>query len=168
MVTRPIGENETSVEVEHDIARLGARALVEALDAMAAGHAPETPQDESQATYARKIEKADGIIDWSRSAREIHNQIRGLHPWPHAYSDLQGERVILLRSEVEQDAASAQAAPGTVLEARPDKFIVQTGDGVLRLLTLQREGRRPLATREFLAGRPIEPGTKFESSRVAS
>jgi methionyl-tRNA formyltransferase len=168
MVARPIGESETSLEVEHDIARLGARTLVEAVDALAAGYASETPQDEAQATYAHKIEKADGIIDWTRSAREIHNQIRGLHPWPHAYTDLHGERIILLRSEVEQDASSVHVAPGTVLEARPDKFFVQTGGGVLRLVALQREGRRPLATREFLAGRPIEPGAKFQSSRVAS
>jgi methionyl-tRNA formyltransferase len=168
MVTRPIGESETSLEVEHDLARLGADALVEALDALGAGQASETQQDESQATYAHKIEKADGIIDWTRSAREIHNQIRGLHPWPHAYTDLQGERVILLRSEVEQGAPSSQAEPGTVLEARSDRFIAQTGDGVLRVLMAQREGRRPLATREFLAGWPVEPGTKFQSSRVPS
>ncbi len=89
-------------EVEHDIARLGADLLVEAVAAIAEGRASETPQDESEATYAHKIEKTDGIIDWSRPARDIHNQIRGLHPWPHAYSDLQGERTILLRSEVER------------------------------------------------------------------
>jgi methionyl-tRNA formyltransferase len=166
--TRPIGELETSAEVEHDIARIGARALVEAVDALAEGRASETPQDESQATYAPKIEKADGIIDWSRPAREIHNQIRGLHPWPHAYSDLQGERTILLRSDVEREPHEPRAEPGTVLDARPDRFAVQTGGGVLRLLMLQREGRRPLAAREFLAGKRIEPGARFVSSRIAS
>ena len=84
---------------------------------MAEGRASETPQDESEATYAHKIDKADGIIDWSRPAREIHNQIRGLHPWPHAYSELQGERTILLRSEVERELPGARALPGTVLDA---------------------------------------------------
>jgi len=167
-VTRPIGEAETSAEVEHDIARLGAQALLEAVDALAEGLAPEAAQNESEATYAHKIEKADGQIDWSRSAREIHNQIRGLHPWPHAYSDLEGERTIILRSEVDPEPLAAQAAPGTVLDARHDRFTVQTGDGALRLLMLQREGRRPVSAREFLAGRRIEPGTRFVPSRISS
>jgi methionyl-tRNA formyltransferase len=166
--TRPIGEDETSADVEHDIARLGARALLEALDALAEGRASETPQDESKATYAPKIEKADGVVEWSRPAREIHNQIRGLHPWPHAYSDLQGERIILLRSQVAREPAASREAPGTVLDALADRFTVQTGDGVLRLLILQREGRRPVTAREFLAGRRLEKGAMFRSSRAAS
>ena len=166
--TRPIGDDETSADVEHDIARLGADLLVEAVDAIAEGRASETPQDESEATYAHKIEKTDGIIDWSRPARDIHNQIRGLHPWPHAYSDLQGERTILLRSEVEGEQHGPHTDPGTVLDARPDRFAVQAGVGVVRLLMLQREGRRPVTAREFLAGRRIEPGARFVSSRIAS
>ena len=166
-VTRPIGEGETSAEVEYDIARIGARALVEAVEALADGRASETPQIESEATYAHKIDKADGLIDWSRSAREIHNQIRGLHPWPHAYSDLDGERTIILRSEVDADRPGETAIPGTVLDARHDRFTVKTGDGVIRLLMLQREGRRPVAAREFLAGRRIEPGARFVRSSVA-
>ena len=165
--TRPIGNDETSADVEHDIARLGADLLVEAVAAIAEGRASETPQDESEATYAHKIEKTDGIIDWSRPARDIHNQIRGLHPWPHAYSDLQGERTILLRSEVEGERHEPHIDPGTVLDARPDRFAVQAGVGIVRLLTLQREGRRPVTAREFLAGRRIVPGARFVSSRMA-
>ena len=106
-------------------------ALVDAVDALSEGRASETPQDESEATYARKIEKADGIVDWSRPAREIHNQIRGLHPWPHAYSDLQGERTILLRvRKWTAEQHESHTRPGTVVEARPDRFAVQTGGGV--------------------------------------
>jgi methionyl-tRNA formyltransferase len=165
---RPIGDDETSADVEHNIARLGADLLVQTVDALAEGRASETPQDESEATYAHKIEKTDGIIDWSRPAREIHNQIRGLHPWPHAYSDLQGERTILLRSEVEGDQYEPHTDPGTVVDARPDRFAVQAGAGVVRLLMLQREGRRPVTAREYLAGRRIEPGARFVSSRMAS
>ena len=166
-VSRPIGEHETSAEVERDVAELGAQALVEAVDALAEGRASETPQDESQATYAPKIEKADGIIDWSRSARDIHNQIRGLHPWPHAYSELEGERTILLRSEVEQEDGDGEIVPGTVVEAKGDRLLVGTGRGVLGLLTLQREGRRPVSAREFLAGRHIQPGARFVLSAVS-
>ncbi|RPI57760.1 MAG: methionyl-tRNA formyltransferase [Acidobacteria bacterium] len=160
-VTRPIGEDETSAEVERDIAKLGARALVSAVDALAEGRAVETPQDDSQATYAPKIEKSDGIVDWARSAREIHNQIRGLHPWPHAYTELEGERTILLKSEVADERGGGETVPGTVLEARGDQLLVCTGRGVLRLLTVQREGRRPVSVREFLAGRRVHPGARF-------
>ena len=166
--TRAIGDDETSAEVEHDLARLGADLLVDAVDALAEGRASETPQNESEASYAHKIEKADGIIDWSRTAHEIHNQIRGLHPWPHAYSDLQGERTILLRSEVEAEQDEPLTEPGTVVEARPDRFAVQAGGGVVRLLLVQREGRRPVTAREYLAGRRIERGARFVSSRIAS
>jgi methionyl-tRNA formyltransferase len=159
--TRPIGDADTSAEVERAVARIGAHLLVEAVDAIADGRASETPQNETEATYAPKIDKADGIIDWSRPAVDIHNQIRGLHPWPHAYAELQGERTILLRSEVEPELPGTRTVSGTVLDARGDQFRVQTGNGVLRLLMLQREGRRPLTVREFLAGRRIEPGARF-------
>jgi methionyl-tRNA formyltransferase len=165
--TRQIRDTETSAEVESDIARIGARLLVGTADAIAEGRASETPQNESEATYAHKLDKSDGIIDWSRSAVDIHNQIRGLHPWPHAYSDLQGERTILLLSEVERELPGSRAAPGTVLDAHGDQFRVQTGEGVLRLLMLQREGRRALSAREFLAGRRIQPGARFLTSRSA-
>ena len=100
------------------------------------GAPPKTPQDESEATYAPKIEKSDGIVDWSRPAREIHNQIRGLHPWPHAYSELEGERTILLKSEVERETVHARDGPGTIVEATWRPVARRTGRGVLRLLTL--------------------------------
>jgi methionyl-tRNA formyltransferase len=160
-VTRPIAPDETSSDVERDLAHLGATALMDAIEAIAAGRAVETPQDESMATYAPKIEKADGSVDWSRPAADIHNQVRGLHPWPHAYSELDGERVILLKSQVERDPPGTRADAGTILAAHGDDLRVQTGDGALRILTLQREGRRPVSAREFLAGRRVEPGAMF-------
>ncbi len=165
-VTRAIDEHETSADVERAIAALGARALIEVVDAMAEGRAFETAQDDTQATYAAKIEKADGVIDWSRPARDIHNQIRGLHPWPHAFTDLDGERTILLKSAIERESAD-DTGPGVILEARGDNLLVATGRGVLRLLALQREGRRPVTAREFLSGRPVEPGARFVRSELS-
>jgi methionyl-tRNA formyltransferase len=161
-VSRPIDPGETSVDVEQDLARIGAKALVESVDAIAEGRAVETPQDESRATYASKLERSDGDVDWSRSAAAVHNQIRGLHPWPHAFSQLDGERTILLRSEVERGPQQRRDLPGVVLEAQADRFTVQAGNGgVVRLITLQREGRRPMSAREFLAGRRIQAGARF-------
>jgi methionyl-tRNA formyltransferase len=161
-VSRPIDPRETSVEVERNLALIGADALQRAVDKLAAGLVPEVPQDASAATYAPKLEKSDGIVDWSRQARTIHNQIRGLHPWPHAYSDLQGQRCLLLESAVEPYAPT-DATPGVILEAEKDRLYVQTGDGALRILRLQMEGRKPLAARDFLAGHHIEAGTMFVS-----
>jgi methionyl-tRNA formyltransferase len=164
---RTIHRHETSSDVERDLAATGAQILVEVLDAIADGRATETPQDESLATYASKLEKIDGVIDWSRSAVEIHNQIRGLHPWPHAFSEIAGERTILLTSDVEIDTGPSAHEPGVIVEAHGDRFLVQTGGGILRLLTLQPEGRRPMSAREYLAGHRIEPGTRFISSQTA-
>ena len=133
------------------------------------GHATEIPQDESQATYAPKLEKGDGLFDWESTAVAIHNRIRGLHPWPHAFADLEGERTILLKSRIVSNGRqppAGTAAPGTILQVRGDALEVQTGDGVLQLLLLQREGRRAVSGREFMAGRRLAPGARFVRSRV--
>jgi methionyl-tRNA formyltransferase len=155
---RPIASDETSDAVERDLARLGAALLVASLDAVAAGRAVETPQDESAATYAPRLTKDDAIVDWSRPAVAIHDQIRGLHPWPHAASVVRGRRLILLRSS---PTAAAAPSPGAVLEAHGDRLIVGTGAGALALLQVQPEGKRPMNAREFLAGRPLSVGDRF-------
>ncbi len=162
-VSRPIGPDETSADVEHALAFLGADALVKAVDAMASGTVLETPQEHALSTYAHRLEKIDGLVDWSKPARAIHDHIRGLHPWPHAYSELEGERTILLRSHVETEQnVGRNVAPGEIVEAAGAVLSVQTGKGVLRIVELQREGRRPVSAREFLAGRPLREGATFE------
>ena len=163
-----ISPSDTSSDVEQELARLGSSALVDAVEAIAQGRACETPQQDAEATYAPKIEKADGIIDWLNPAGHIHNQIRGLHPWPHAFSDLAGERTILLKSEVESEQTMERVAPGTILHAHADRLAVQTGDGVLRVLVLQREGRRPVSAQEFLSGRRTAPGETFVRTQIGS
>jgi methionyl-tRNA formyltransferase len=153
----PIEADATSVEVERALAALGARLLVTTLDRLAGGDAvPETPQDDRLATYAPKIERADGLIDWSRPARVIHNQVRGLHLWPHAFTYLNGGRLLIHRTATA--GGSAAAAPGTVLTGELD---VATGDGVLRILELQPEGRRVMPARDWLAGHAVAPGARF-------
>lgn len=168
-VSRAIGPDDTSIDVERALADLGARALVESVDAISAGTARETPQQDDRSTYAPRLEKSDGIVDWSRSAVDIHNQIRGLYPWPHAFSEIGGERIILLRSRVEsEDMPSADRAPGSVVQAQGDVLTVQTGNGLLRLLELQREGRRPVSAREFIAGRPLAADARFVKPAVGT
>ena len=154
-----IGENETSDELERALARLGASLLVSTLDRLASGPVLETPQDDDAATYAPRLTKDDGAIDWSRSARHLHNLIRGLHPWPHAYTSWRGRRLILLRSA--PDEYETHATAGTVVAAHGNDLHVAAGSGVVRILELQAEGGRPMTAREFLAGHHIGAGEVF-------
>ena len=160
---RAIGPEETSDEVEHDLARIGAPLLVSVLDELSTGPVAETQQEEALATYAHRLTREDGAVDWTRSAEALHNQIRGLHPWPHAFTYHRGRRVILWRSRVvatpeggidqEPPIPMAERPPaGTLIEAHGDRLHVQTGDGVVGITQLQGEGRRPMTPREFLAG----------------
>jgi len=156
---RPIGDNETSDTVEHDLARIGAPLLVETVDRLAAGVVVETPQDDSAATYAHRLTKEDSALDWNAPATHVHNLVRGLHPWPHASSFLNGRRLILLRSSPSDEAAGA--APGTILEATAGDFVVAAGAGRVHLVEVQLEGKRPMTAREFLAGHRVSPGDRF-------
>ena len=158
-VTRPIGPSETSDDVERDLAHLGADLLVDVADSIAAGTSVETAQNESEATYASRLTKEDGIVDWSWPAERIHNLIRGLHPWPHAFSYLKGRRVILHRSLVV--AALASPRPGTIVDLGADRLIIATGKGAIQIEEIQAEGRRPMSAREFLAGHRLSIGDTF-------
>jgi methionyl-tRNA formyltransferase len=155
---RPIGPEDTSEEVEEDLARLGADLLVATIDDLTAGRAHETPQDDASATYAPRLTKEEGLVDWTLSAERLHNLVRGLHPWPHAFAFLHGRRVILHRSATA--GAHANTAPGTILEAG-DRLIVASGEGTLELLELQPEGKRKMGAREFMAGHTVSVGDRF-------
>jgi len=161
-VERPIGPNDTSEEVERALATLGATLLVQTLDRLAVGPVPEVAQDDRHATYAHRLTKDDGRVDWAHSAQAIHNQIRGLHPWPHAFAYLDGQRLILLRSTWEPDRTDAE--PGTIVAAHGDELRIATGAGTLLITELQAEGRRASRTREFLAGHRLSRGVRFRSA----
>jgi methionyl-tRNA formyltransferase len=156
-VTRPIGPDDTSDIVERDLSELGAALLVEVVDQIAAGTSREEPQDASRMTLAPRLTKEEGLIDWTLPAAAIHNRVRGLYPWPHAYTYLDGARVIVLKTRVEP--LSSSASPGEVVDVTRDAIHVATGqEGRIAILQLQPEGRRPMATRDFLAGRAVRTG----------
>ncbi len=102
-VTRPIGPDETSDQVERDLARLGVPPLLNVIEQLENGTAREEPQDDAQSTYAARLTKEEGLIDWSLPASAIHNRVRGLYPWPHAYTYASGKRLIVLKSRVGSD-----------------------------------------------------------------
>lgn len=159
-VKRPIGPDETSDVVERDLAELGASLLLEVVDRMAAGSVDEERQDFMLATYAPRLTKEEGLIDWTLPASYIHNRVRGLYPWPHAYTYLDGHRVILLKTRVEDEPA--REPPGTIVVVTRDAIHVATGhEWRLAIERLQPEGRRPMTAREFLAGHPVQAGTRL-------
>jgi methionyl-tRNA formyltransferase len=161
VVKKAIDPNETSVDVERALAASGARLLLDVVDQIAAGRATETEQDASQATYASKITKAEGAVEWTLGAEKLHNLVRGLHPWPLVSARIAGGRVLIHRTEL--TTAVTPDTPGTIVRAEGDRLEVAAGDGrILRLVTLQPEGRRAMSAREFLAGRHVAPGTKVE------
>jgi methionyl-tRNA formyltransferase len=180
-VTRPIGPDETSDVVERDLARLGVAPLLEVIEQLAAGTVREEPQDDSQSTYAARLTKDEGLIDWTLPAAVIHNRVRGLYPWPHAYTHIKGSRVIVLRTRLGSDPGTGLGselgtglgselgtglgtAPGTVLGISTEGLEVAAGHGTrLTLLELRPEGRRAMAVRDYLAGHPIAIGTRLGS-----
>jgi methionyl-tRNA formyltransferase len=147
-----IGETETAGELAQRLSRLGARLIVETLaeiDALV----PEL-QPEAGVTHAAKIDKAEARIDWTRPAPEVDRLIRGLSPFPGAWTGIAGERVKLLRSRL----AEGTGAPGEVLDGAPT---VACGNGAVRILELQRPGRAPAPAPEVLRGFAIPPGTRL-------
>ena len=159
-VTRPIGPDDTSDVVERDLARLGAGLLVEVLEQVAAGTEQGERQDFMLATFAPRLTKEEGVLDWSLPAAYIHNRVRGLHPWPHASTHLDGARVIILKTRV--DEGTSDAPPGTIVGVSADAIHVATGHGGrIAVEQLQPEGRRPMSAREFAAGRRLRAGMTF-------
>jgi len=157
----PIPPDATSGEMQGPLSQLGAELLLPVVDDLATGRAVETPQDASRATHAAKITKEEGAIDWSATATAVHNKVRGLQPWPLASTHLAGHRYVLRRTAPLPGAPGA--IPGTVVRAEGDELIVACGgDTALRLIEIQPEGRRTMTAREFLAGRGVAEGARFE------
>jgi methionyl-tRNA formyltransferase len=158
--TVPIPPDATSGEIEAAVSELGARILLPVVEDLARGRAHETPQDASLATFAPKVTKAEGVIDWNEPASVLHNKVRGLQPWPLASTHKRGARYVLRRTTVVDE--STDLPPGTVIRARGDDLAVAAGSRtVLRVLEIQPEGRRPMNVRDFLAGRALVPGERF-------
>ena len=165
----PIGPVDTTGTLTTSLADLGANLLTETLPRWLAGEIDTQPQDNSRATVTRLIRKQDGAIDWHLSAIEIWRRVRAYTPWPDAATRLTGE-TLLIRQAWPVDGASGEP-PGTVValppnvppEARAAAFAVQTGDGLLAVLELQRAGRRSLYSADFARGMPGIIGQRLES-----
>jgi methionyl-tRNA formyltransferase len=153
-----VGARETAPELMKRLAEMGADLLSETLGRLA--DITPRPQHDRDATFAPLLMKEDGQINWSHSAFAIERSIRGMQPWPNAFTRLHSRRLILWNAEpVESKPA---AAPGDVLVAHGDEFIVQCGEGTaLRLMELQAEDSRRMSARDFLNGAHLHPGERL-------
>ena len=159
-VRRGIGADETTPEVERALAALGASLLLTVVDQLAAGEAVEVEQDHASATYAPKIERHEGTIDWTLPAARIHDLVRGLQPWPLVSVHLDGVRCLLHRTAVTDETTGTPH--GTITTASNGVLAVAAGDGrVLRILEIQPEGKRAMPARDFLAGHAVAAGTRL-------
>lgn len=157
-----ISDDDTTTTVEATLAARGAELLVATLDDIEHGRATETPQDEAQVTYAPKLTKAEGLVDWRKPAGDIHNLVRGLWPWPHAYAFLDSTRFILHRSRLSSRLGAAP--PGTILAASAAEGLhVACGDGALEVVDLQLEGKRVMSARDAMASPLLTPGARFST-----
>ena len=151
----PIPPDATTGDLHDELARRGAKLMVVALAALEKGALQLTPQPASGATYANKIGNSETRIDWNKPWSEVHNHCRGLSPYPGAWCELAGVgRVKILRTT----AGAGEGPPGRVLDNR---LTIACGAGAVRLVELQREGRKPMLAGEFLRGTPVPPGTQL-------
>jgi methionyl-tRNA formyltransferase len=153
----PIGADDDAGSLHDKLAALGAGAIVEALAELEVGKVGAVAQPAAGATYARKIGRADAVLDWSQPAVAIERAIRALRPSPGASTTLQGERIKVWRART----AAGRGAPGRVLTAG-DALVVACGDGALAITELQRAGGKVLPAAEFLRGRALSPGARLE------
>lgn len=158
----PIGPAESTGEVHDKLSRLGAEVLLNTLGLVARGEAPRLPQNSEEATYAPRLTRDHEMIRWERPSQDIANQIRGLDPWPGAFTHLGTSPLKIWRAVPWQGTASGQ--PGQVLEViRGSGFSVATGDGTILVTEVQPENSRRMPSAAFLAGRALEPGIKLGS-----
>lgn len=166
-----IGELETAQQLHDRLAELGADLVVRVVDRIAEGEIEATPQEDEEATYAPKLSKSDGAIDWRKSAEEVANHIRGFNPWPGAYSDLEragstdSARIKFhLAEPVDKAEFDEKTKPGEVLVADPSagELVVACGSGAIRCLEIQAPGRKKMESGDFLNGFDIEAGDRFQ------
>jgi methionyl-tRNA formyltransferase len=160
----PIEPQDTAGTLTNKLSLLGARLIIAALQGVGSGTLTPVPQDASRATLAPLLKKGDGLIDWKLPATEIHNRIRGLSPWPGAHSYLDGKMVKIIASTV----VTGSGEPGSVYEQDKKTLDAGTGSGMLRILVIQPEGKKPMTAAEFQRGHRGIAGKKFEAQITKS
>ena len=148
----PIGENETAGELLDRLAVLGADLLSKTLSRFAQGEVEGTAQDASQVSYAPMLDKSMSPIDWTKNARQVHNHVRGLHPWPVATTEIQGKLFKVHATRV----AEGSGEPGQILGLSKTGLLVACGEGAVEILSLQAEGGKRMSAPDYFRGHPLQ------------
>ena len=160
-----IGENENAEELTERLSRLGAQTLLRTLRALEDGTLVRTPQNEAEASYQPMLSREMGEMDWSRSAQQLHDQVRGLYPWPGAYTTMDGGVLKVWVSRISD--LQTDAAPGAVVKAdAKEGLFVACGTGVLQIVELQAPGSKRMNARDYLRGKPMQTGTVLGGSHA--
>lgn len=147
-----IGENETAGELLDRLAVLGADLLSKTLSRFAQGEVEGTAQDASQVSYAPMLDKSMSPIDWTKTARQVHNHVRGLHPWPVATTEIQGKLFKVHATRV----AEGSGEPGQILGLSKTGLLVACGEGAVEILSLQAEGGKRMSAPDYFRGHPLQ------------
>lgn len=153
-----LSPKETGDSLHDKLMRLGAELIVEALPKLEKGELVPEKQKDELSSYAKKLTKAMGQIDWSKDAVSLERWIRGLNSWPSAYTFFGGKTLKIWEAQVTEENGAQKAEPGQVVSVSRESFTVACGQGELQILSLQLEGKKRVSTREFLLGYQVEPG----------
>lgn len=156
-----IEENETSVELFKKLSILGASTIITALEKIKSGNAKFIEQDHSKATKAPIIKKELGLINWNKTSKEIHNMIRGLQPWPTAFTNFQGKTIKIWDSKFDNNETKNEFLPGTITELS-DYVKVRTKDGTINIYKLQPENKKIINAKDWINGARVKIGDRFE------
>ena len=155
----PLDTDETAGSLFDKLSALGASLLCDTIETIENGTAVYTPQDHAKATHTGKIEKSMGKMDWTLPAETLERRIRGLSPWPGAYTAVHGKTLKIWKADVRPAASGEEkVSPGSVLDTK-EALVVQTGDGALSITEVQLEGKKRMDAAAFLRGYPLPQGT---------
>ena len=159
---------ETGGSLHDKLAEAGAQLCVETLQALESGTVKPEKQGESPTAYAKMLDKTLGDIEWTKDAVSIERLIRGLNPWPSAYTDWNGKTMKIWEAEAvqEAEAVSASTVPGTIVKVEKESFTVHTGDGDLIIKSLQIPGKKRMDAGAFLRGYQIQTGSRLGKERI--
>ena len=157
----PIRADDNSQTLHDRLAALGAELLITTIRGVVAGGITPRPQGDQRSSYARKLKKEDGLVDWTRPARCLWNQVRALSPWPGAFTHWESAAGPHTLKIWQSEIAEGAGQPGEILRAEGQGIVVSCGSQALRIIQLQREGGRKMTAREFLAGHPLKVGDKL-------
>ncbi len=159
----PIDDEDTGESLFHKLCVAGSELLVETIPMLEAGELTPQKQEEEKSTYAKMLKKELGNLDFSKSATKLWYLVRGLNSWPSAYTYYNNKTMKIWNAVPVEE--NTEMTPGTLVKKDKDSIYVQTGDGLLRILEIQMEGKKRMSVRDFMLGHPFETGIRFEAEK---